>query len=163
GLPTIAVRDLCIQKQQNDLVIGTFGRGIYVLDDYRPLRQLTAEKLKRNAILFEPRDALLYVPTRQYGLKGKAFLGEQFYTGENAPFGATFTYYLAEGLKTKKQLRQEAEKKAGKGDVKKYPSQDELRAEAEEEAPAVVLEVMGGGGTVRRLMGPATKGFHRVT
>src|SRR5262249_30351634 len=71
GLPPIAVRDLCIQKQQNDLVIGTFGRGIYVLDDYRPLRQLTAEKLKRNAIVFEPRDALLYVPTRQYGLKGK--------------------------------------------------------------------------------------------
>lgn len=164
GLPTIPVRDLCIQKQQNDLVIGTFGRGIYVLDDYSPLRSLTPEKLKKTASLFEVRDGLLYVPTRQYGLKGKSFLGEQLYAGENAPFGATFTYHLAEGLKTRKQRRQEEEKKAGKGDVKKYPSQDELRAEAEEEAPAVILEVMNDSGAVlRRLRAPASKGFHRVT
>ena len=49
GLPTIAVRDLAIQKQMNDLVIGTFGRGIYVLDDYSALRQLGKEKLAEKA------------------------------------------------------------------------------------------------------------------
>jgi photosystem II stability/assembly factor-like uncharacterized protein len=40
GLPTIQVRDLAIQKRENDLVLGTFGRGIYILDNYTPLRLL---------------------------------------------------------------------------------------------------------------------------
>ena len=43
GLPTIQVKDLCIQRKANDLVIGTFGRGIYVIDDYSPLRMLKPE------------------------------------------------------------------------------------------------------------------------
>jgi photosystem II stability/assembly factor-like uncharacterized protein len=164
GLPTIAVRDLAVQRQMNDLVIGTFGRGIYVLDDYAPLRNLKSATLKKDAHLFAVREAHLYVQTRQYELRGKSFLGAQFYTADNPPFGATFTYHLGEGLKTKKERRQEAEKKAGTGDVKNYPSGDELRAEAEEEAPAVVLEVLDAeGAMVRRLTGPAAKGFHRVT
>jgi photosystem II stability/assembly factor-like uncharacterized protein len=40
GLPNISVRDIAIQKSENDLVLGTFGRGIYVLDDYSSLRHL---------------------------------------------------------------------------------------------------------------------------
>ncbi len=47
GMPTIAVRDLAIQKRMNDLVVGTFGRGIYVLDDYTPLRDLKPETLEQ--------------------------------------------------------------------------------------------------------------------
>src|SRR5207248_2821003 len=67
-------------------------------------------------------------------------------------------------IQTKKEKRLAEEKKAGKGGVKRYPSKDELRAEAEEEAPAVVLEVRDAGGeVVRRLTGPVTKGFHRVS
>jgi photosystem II stability/assembly factor-like uncharacterized protein len=164
GLPTISVRDLCIQKQQNDLLVGTFGRGMYILDDYTPLRKLTSATLTKGAHLFPVKEALLYIQTRQYGLRGKSFLGEQFYTAENPPYGATFTYHLGEGLKTKKEKRQDEEKKAGKGDVKRYPTKDELRAEAEEEAPAVVLEISdGSGAVVRRLTGPAGKGFSRVT
>ena len=42
GLPTIAVRDLAIQQRENDLVVGTFGRGFYILDDYTPLRAVDA-------------------------------------------------------------------------------------------------------------------------
>src|SRR5262249_34176026 len=45
GLPTISVKDLAIQKQENDLAVGTFGRGIYILDDYTPLRGLKPEML----------------------------------------------------------------------------------------------------------------------
>ena len=43
NLPTIPVRDLAIQERENDLVLATFGRGFYVLDDYSPLRQVTAD------------------------------------------------------------------------------------------------------------------------
>jgi photosystem II stability/assembly factor-like uncharacterized protein len=162
GLPTVAVRDLAIQKGENDLVVGTFGRGIYVLDDYTPLRGLTPEVLKQEASLFPVKDALLFVPTRQYGLRGKGFLGEAFYTAANAPFGATFTYHLKDEIKTKKQQRLAAEKKAGASAP--YPTKDELRAEAEEEAPAILLTVAGADGhEVRTLTGPVTAGFHRVS
>src|SRR5204863_7243230 len=112
GLPTIAVRDLAIQKQANDLVVGTFGRGIYVLDDYACLRGLKPETLAQESVLFPVKTALLYVPTRQYGLRGKGFQGSAFFTAENPSFGATFTYYLKEAIKTQKQRRQEAEKAA---------------------------------------------------
>src|SRR5262249_36759747 len=102
GLPTIAVRDLAIQRQENDLVVGTFGRGIYVLDDYTPLRGLTKEALDRECVLFPVKSALLYVQSRQYGLRGKAFLGEAFYAADNPSYGATFTYYLKDTIKTLK-------------------------------------------------------------
>jgi hypothetical protein len=161
GLPTIAVRDLAIQQGENDLVVGTFGRGIYVLDDYSPLRGLKPEALQKEAALFPVKDALLFVPTRQFGLRGKAFLGEAFYAAENAPLGATFTYHLKEEIRTKKQQRLAAEKKA---ETPRYPTKDELRAEAEEEPPAILLTVADAEGReVRTLTGPVTAGFHRVS
>ena len=52
GVPTIAVRDIAIQRRENDLVLGTFGRGFYVLDDYSPLRQVNAASLESEATLF---------------------------------------------------------------------------------------------------------------
>ena len=128
GMPTIAVRDLAIQKQMNHLAVGTFGRGIYILDDYSLLRGMNAEVTNRQCTLFPVRQAIMYIQTRQYGMRGKGFQGAAFYTAENPPFGATFTYYLKEELKTKKQERQEAEKEAAKKKVQApYPGRDELR------------------------------------
>jgi len=165
GLPTIAVRDLAIQKQENDLVVGTFGRGIYVLDDYTPLRGLKAETLAQESVLFPVRTALLYVPTRQYGLRGKGFQGSGFYAAANPPFGATFTYYLKDTIKTRKQRRQEAEKAAAKKSAPSpYPSPEQLRAEAEEEPPTMLLTISDASGKpIRILTGPVTQGFHRVS
>jgi photosystem II stability/assembly factor-like uncharacterized protein len=60
GLPTIPVRDLAIQKRENDLVLATFGRSFYVLDDYSPLRDMTEENLSNEGVIFEPRKALQY-------------------------------------------------------------------------------------------------------
>ena len=149
------------EAAMNDLVIGTFGRGIYVLDDYSPLRGLNPQTLQKEASLFPVRDALLFIPTRQFGLRGKAFLGESFFTAENAPFGATFSYYLKEEVKTKKQQRLAAEKKAEKP---AYPSREELRAEAEEEPPVILLTIADADGhEVRTVTGPVTAGFHRVS
>jgi photosystem II stability/assembly factor-like uncharacterized protein len=164
GLPTIAVRDLAIQPKMNDLVIGTFGRGIYILDDYSPLRKLTNERLNESAILFPVADAWQYVPTRQYGLPGKAFLGEGFYTAANPPFGAIFTYYLKDKPKTRKERRKEAEAAADKRkEPPPYPAFDELRAEADEEAAAMVFTITDEMGTeVRRLVTRADAGIHRV-
>ena len=164
NLPTIAVHDLAIQKRENDLVVGTFGRGIYILDDYTPLRLLQPDMLKLEATLFPVKDALMYIQSQPLGGRGKSFQGESFYTAENPPFGAMFTYYLKDSLKTRKARRQEAEAEAEK---KKLPvtvaSADELRAEEEEDTPAIILTITDASGqVVRRLIGPIAAGMQRV-
>jgi photosystem II stability/assembly factor-like uncharacterized protein len=165
GLPIIAVRDLNIQKRENDLVVGTFGRGIYILDNYTALRLLKPEMLKQEAQLFPIKNALMYIPAQPIGGRGKSFQGESYYTADNPPFGATFTYYLKDELKTKKAKRQEADKEAErKGGVTALPSQSDLRAEEEEEAPAIIISITDSTGRlVRRLSGPIGKGMQRVT
>jgi len=187
NMPTIAVRDLAIQKRENDLVAATFGRGFYILDDINPLRNVNAQALQQQAALFPVRDALMYVPQRP--IAGKhGFLGASYFEAENPPFGATFTYYLKDKFKTKKELRQEQEKKALQpakeadadrppGSKKKiaeekptaaptinYPTMDQLRAEAEEQAPAAYLVVTDSSGTpVRRVSATNEPGINRAT
>lgn len=165
GLPTIQVRDLTIQKRENDLVVGTFGRGIYILDNYSPLRLLKPEMLKQEAQLFPVKDALLYIQSQPLGGRGKSFQGESFFTAENPPFGATFSYYLKDELKTGKAKRQEAEKDAAKKNTPvTLPRLADLSAEEEEEAPAIIFTITDSSGRiVRRLTGPVTAGMQRVT
>jgi hypothetical protein len=164
GVPTIAIRETAVQKRENDLVLGTFGRGIYIVDDYSVIRSTTGETLTTNASLYPVRDAVLFVPTLQYGMAGKGFQGEMFYTAPNPPYGATFTYYLKDGLKTLKEKRAEAEKAAEKaGRPMRYPTAEELRAEAAEEAPAILITVIDSTGKpVRVVTGPVDKGVQRV-
>src|ERR1700754_788606 len=164
GLPTIAVRDLNIQKRENDLVIGTFGRGIYILDNYAPLRSINAEMLKQDAV-FPVKDALMYIQSQPLGGRGKSFQGESFYTADNPPFGATVTWYLKEAVKTRKEKRQEAERDAErKKALVGWPTQAELRAEEEEEPPAIILTITDSSDkVVRRLTGPIGAGMQRVT
>ncbi len=164
GLPTIAVREIAIQKKHNDLVLGTFGRGIYVVDDYSPLRTTSLEMTQKPATLVRARDAMLYVTTQRYGGRGKAFQGEMLYAADNPPYGAVITYYLKDALKTLKQKRVDAEKAADKaGKPIEYPSFDAMRAEAEEEAPTILLTISDeAGAPIRTLTGPAGAGFQRV-
>jgi len=67
GVPTISFRDLAIQKRENDLVGASFGRSIYVFDDYSPLRQVSEELLERDAVLFPVKDAWWYIEKRPLG------------------------------------------------------------------------------------------------
>jgi photosystem II stability/assembly factor-like uncharacterized protein len=165
GFPTIAVRDLAIQKRENDLVVASFGRGIYILDNYTPLRGLREEALKKDALLFPVKDALMYIQATPLGGGGRGSQGASFYVADNPPFGAMFTYFLKDPLRTRRQRRQEAEREAvRKGAAPKIATPEELRAEEEEEAPAILLSITDDAGNViRRLTGPATAGIHRVT
>ncbi|HXF39119.1 MAG TPA: glycosyl hydrolase [Blastocatellia bacterium] len=165
GLPTISVRDLAIQKRENDLVVATFGRSLYVLDNYAPLRTLKSETLSQEATLFPIKDSMMYIQSQPLGGRGKSFQGESFYTADNPPYGATFTYYLKEAPKTRKQKRQEAEKEAErKNSPLPYPSLSELSSEEEEEAPAIIFTVTDSAGrVVRRLNAPLAAGVNRVS
>ena len=167
GMPTISFRDLAIQKRENDLVGASFGRSFYVLDDYTPLRSVTAKNLASDTMLFPVRDALWYLqrmPLGEFRTGSKASQGDAFYIADNPPFGAVITYYLPKSIQTAKEQRREREKEIEKeaGDTP-YPGWDALRAEATEEDPAVVLTVRDSNGkVVRKLEGPAKAGFHRV-
>lgn len=164
GLPTISIHDLAIQKRENDLVVGTFGRSIYILDNYAPLRSVKPETLAQEAALFPVKDAMMYIQSQPLGGRGKSFQGESFFTAENPAYGATFTYYLKEPLKTRRQARQEAEKEADKkGGGVRIPTAEELRAEEEEEPPSIIFTVTDSTGrVVRRLTGPAMAGMNRI-
>jgi len=99
GMPPAQVRDMTVQKRENDLVLATFGRGFYVLDDYSALREITPAALGEEARLFTLRDAYLFNPL---GLAPAGSAGLSPLSGlwraENPPFGAVFTYNVAQDL-----------------------------------------------------------------
>lgn len=164
GIPTIKVADIAIHPREHDLVLGTFGRGIYIVDDYRALRDMSPQTVGV-AQLYPVRDALLYVQQQRYGGGRRAFQGEMLYSGDNPPYGATVTYSLGEGLKSLKQRRVDAEKAAERaGRPIKYPTPDELVAEATEEAPQILVTISDATGVaIRTLTGSTSKGTSRVT
>ena len=164
GVPTISFRDIEVQEREGDVVGASFGRGFFILDDYSPLRQISEETLGREAALFPVKKALQYIPLRPIDSNSKGCLGDGFFVAPNPPFGAVFTYYLREPLKTAAEARRQAEKdleKAGKPIP--FPGWDKLRKEETEDKPAVVLTISDEAGrVVRRITGPGSKGLHRV-
>ena len=96
GLPTIAVRDIAIQREMNDLVLGTFGRGFYVLDDYSMLRSVENKQVQEKAMILPIRDAIMWEKSNPLGLPGKSFQGDNFYVGENLDPVAMINYYYSE-------------------------------------------------------------------
>ena len=159
GLPNISIRDIEIQRRENDIVVGTFGRGIYVLDDYAPLRELSEEMLDENFRMFPTRKALAYSPTRG----GPGSSGSSFYSAPNPDFGAVFRYYLKELPKTLKQKRKQRESENKSKDGQHYPGWDVIKKEELEQGPKVFLEIRDADGNiVNRIDGKAAKGINRV-
>lgn len=169
NFPTIAVRDLEIQQRESDLVAGTYGRGIYILDDYSPLRTPLAAVTGSEATMFPVRDALLYIEGDKWG-SGQALdtvgaAGAAFFNAPNPPFGAVFTYYLRDGLLSSREQRREREKAVQKdGGDNPYPDWQALRDEDNELGPELVFTIRDSDGkVVRRLNAPHNKGLHRFS
>ena len=159
GAPTISFRDLTIQRRENDLVAASFGRSFFILDDYSPLRQVSESQMKKEATLFATRKAWWYNPRSVVSSQGTAK-----YTADNPPFGAVFTYHLANGLTTLKTERQKKEKELAKDEQDiPFPGWEAIEAERRQEKPKIWLTVKDqSGNVVRRISGPTGKGFHRV-
>lgn len=164
GLPVISFRDLAIQRRENDLVAASFGRGIFILDDYSVLREVDEETTKKDAALFSVRDAWWYIPREVIGGNPKGSQGDSYFTAENPPFGAVFTYYLKEELKGPAKIRREkeAELKKKQQDIP-FPGWDAIENERRSEDPKILLLVKDNSGEiVARVNGPAQKGLQRV-
>lgn len=164
GMPTIAVRDIAIQKRENDLVLATFGRSFYVLDDYSSLRNATAETFKSDAHIFPIKEALSYIEETPVGYPLKGFQGESYYATPNPAVGAVFCYYLKDDILTIKEARQKAEKeKIKNGEPPFYPSADSIRMEDAQPAPYLLFTITDeSGGVVRKIKAPAKKGMNRI-
>jgi hypothetical protein len=93
GFPTVSVKDLIIHPREHDLIIGTFGRAAWVLDDIRPLRAIAKNKdlLKEKIHLFTPPTA--YQAAYQQPT-GSRFGGDALFNGENRGSGAKLSFYL---------------------------------------------------------------------
>lgn len=165
GLPTIAIRDIAIQRRENDLVLASFGRSFYVLDDYTPLRSLSEDLVAKEAHVFPIKDALSFIPSNPLGGRGVASQGASHYAAPNPAFGATFTYYLKEAPKSPKEIRQEKEQKAkDNGAAIEYPTYEDFVKEDNYEAAYLIFVIKDqAGNEVNKIKTNASKGINRVT
>lgn len=107
----------------------------------------------------------MYIQSQPLGGRGKSFQGERYYTAANPPFGATVTWYLKDPIRTRRERRQEAEREASRrGGPVGWPTREQLRAEEEEDAPAIVITITDASDrVVRRLTAPVSAGMQRLT
>ena len=155
GMPTIPIRDITIQRRENDLVAGSFGRGIFILDDISPLRNFNTSMTNKEATLFSVKPAYWYQQSSRVGSQGDAE-----WIAKNPPFGANFTYYMPDKIKSKKDLRKGNEKE---GNVK-FPGWEALEEENRQDGPSIVLVIKDDNGNViNTINGKNKKGFNRVS
>lgn len=159
GIPTIQVKDLTIQERENDLVVATFGRGFYILDDYSALRQLSKEKTEKEGHIFDIADALLYFPASNLSYQGAVH-----FRAQNPDVAAVFKYYIKTGYETLKQKRIKRMKKEEEaGAPFRYPTEEELLAERMEEKTGLVFTVYDtNGDVVRKINAPLRKGYNSI-
>jgi photosystem II stability/assembly factor-like uncharacterized protein len=165
GLPTTCIKEIAIQERENDLVLATFGRGFYVLDDYSLLQNLKKEDFDKDATIFGARTGLVFNEATPLGGDKKANQGASFFQTNNPPIGATLTYYLKNDYKTLKEKRKEREKELIKNNKPvPYPSLDSMHLEDQEEAAYVMAVITDTKNNVmNQYKMPAKKGFQRFT
>ena len=157
GFPTVSTKDLVIHPREEDLVIGTFGRAAWVLDDIRPLRAVAGnpEALVGPFKLFAPPTAYLAAYQQPTGSR---FGADALYQGENKKYGAMITYFTKEG----------AAKKGAKADLK-TDSEDQEDSDQDAEKlksskDSLFLRVFNGDALIRTIgfKKPEKPGFHRM-
>ncbi len=164
-VPTIAFRDIALQRRDDDLVGATFGRGVFILDDYSPLRELTEDALAAPATLFPVRNPWWYVPYEPMQAKGQPTLGSTAFRAPNPSFGATFTYHLSSEIQSPRAARRQREKSLDEaGSDVPFPGWTELHQEHLAADPVVLLIVRNEAGKpIRSIPAECTVGLHRTT
>jgi len=159
GFPTISVRDITIQRRENDLVAATFGRGFYILDDYSALRGMDEKTMASAAKLYPIKDASQF---NQRGLIGNQ--GAGMYMAKNPDYGAVMTYHINEDITSSGSARKKKEKALNKDNQNiPWPGWDGLLDETQEEKDKLYLVITDASGQmVRRISAPYKKGIHRV-
>ncbi len=170
GFPTVSTKDLVIHPREQDLVIGTFGRAAWVLDDIRPLRALASDYtlLQKDAKLFTPPTA--YQAAYQQA-SGSRFGADAMFNGANKKSGAMITYYLKEGKK-KSDSKTDAKDKEAEDDKEEKTENDDAPVATTEKdkltgvqkKDSIQFDIYDGARLIRTLKykTPEKAGFHRI-
>lgn len=150
GYPTASTYDMVIHPREHDLVIGTFGRSAWVLDDIRPLREMAKngiDELNKTINIYPAPDAYLAFIRQAAGTR---FAGDAMFIGENRAFGARFTYSVKEVPEKMKATSDENDKAESQGKEEKvmvqiFDESDKLIRTLEEEPEHVGLNRMSWG------------------
>ena len=170
GFPTVSTKDLVIQQREQDLVIGTFGRAAWVLDDIGPLRALATDKsiLQKDIKVFTP--PIAYQAAYQQPT-GSRFGGDALYNAENKKPGAMITYYLKEGKKKEIDENEDKEgeddddaKNISKSEKKVVKSEEKEKLSGVQKKDSVMFQFYEGDRLIRTLKKktPEKGGFHRI-
>jgi len=157
GFPTVSTKDLVIQPREHDLVIGTFGRAAWVLDDIRPLRAMASGNvLNKNLELFTPPTA--YQAAYQQPT-GSRFGGDAMFNGENKRGGAIISYYINRPFEKKEEDVKDKKKKRNKKKEEPKPV-----IESKVKYDSIKLEIFDGTRLIRTLKRKAPKenGIHKM-
>ncbi len=172
GLPVICVRDIEIQEQADDMILATFGRGFYILDDLHILRALP-ETLDMPEVKNPEKPMATIFPVEPYsiknlatplGHKGNSFQGASLYSAENPPNGAILHWMMNQDVKSMKDLRKDAEKEKVKNNLPViYPSKDSIRLENLQETPYLLIRITNESGElIREFRESAKKGLKKT-
>jgi photosystem II stability/assembly factor-like uncharacterized protein len=144
NLPTVPVDDIAIHPRENDLVLGTHGRSIWVFDDLTPIEKLDAATLASDLTLFDVR------PTTAWRLSRRRWSsGHKKFTAPNSPEGAIVTYYLKNAVPPPEPPKTD-DKDAAQA------------AEPEKEGQAKITILDKDGKVVREMDGPGRAGLNRI-
>jgi photosystem II stability/assembly factor-like uncharacterized protein len=154
GVPTVSVMDMAIQKRENDLVLGTHGRSIFVIDDYSALRGLSTERFKQRLQILSASPGQQYVARAAHSTR---FTGSSEFRAPNEPYGVLLTF-VASGQDLPHP--QEEKEKARKQALRAAADTD---AEEDSKAPKVKVTVSDSNGNViRRFKSPVLQGINRL-
>ena len=159
GFPTVPVKDLVIHPRENDLIIGTFGRAAWVLDDIRPLRAIANGNITTKKLaLFSPPTA--YQAARQQPT-GSRFGADALYQGENRKSGALISYYINKPKESIKKKRNKNQDEDVNSSAVKNSQKDENKIKYD----SIKLEIFDGERQIRTLKfkAPKENGIHKTT
>jgi photosystem II stability/assembly factor-like uncharacterized protein len=163
AFPTVPVRDMVIHPLDNDLVIGTHGRSIYVLDDIQPLREISPETMNKRLHLFKVSDT--YQFQTAYFSPGYLAPGNMEFRGQNRSYGALITYSIGKTGAAVKQVEAQRKPRAESVPDSKdnHQDPDQATSQNEQEGQITIEIVDSKGKVIRSLKGPRNPGIHRVT
>ncbi|MFD1162820.1 WD40/YVTN/BNR-like repeat-containing protein [Hwangdonia seohaensis] len=159
GFPTVSVKDLVIHPREHDLIIGTFGRAAWVLDDIRPLRSMAKNKqvLTKKLELFSP--PIAYQAAYQQPT-GSRFGADALYHGKNRNSGAQMSYYVTVDDKEGSDKKDEDDD-SSENDLTENDEKDETKVKWD----SLTMKIYNGDRLIRTLKQKAPKetGIHKWT
>jgi hypothetical protein len=157
NFPTVPVDDIEIQARENDLVLATHGRSIWVFDDLTPIEKMDANVTGSPLTFFPPRTSITWhLRNRRWSA------GQKMFTAKNPPYGAILSYFLKEAVpgEAPKKDKDEKDKKDAAEEKSKTESKGDAAEKKEGKVKITVLD--RDGKSIREMDGPGAAGANRA-